>query len=229
MSGIYAGSNNYYTVTTDFSKYPLAGVQSVKMCLAGTYATTKVGNMATQCLDCDAAKGFYCPAASTTKAGVTCPAGYTCAGNVNDKVICPAGYYCAGGAADKVECPAGYYCKEGAAAAVMCATLNTGTSYGGNGYRSKAGSSHCCNTCDYKISALPAREPETDPSVSRVTPVRLSLSASAKNADNNVETFTIACSPDANGARWPDKTGDFPDGADNAANRVILTFGCKNA
>ena len=176
--------------------------------------------------------GYYAQSLSTCVQCTTSnvPVGKYCSRSANGKsssvgpVDCPPGYTCAGGNADAVPCPAGYFCKGGAAVAVKCVTLNTiaGENYGGNGYRSKAGSSHCCNTCDYKISSLPDRV--SDPSASVEASAESYLGGT--NKDNVAEAFGYACIP-GNRTLFPDASYDMPNAAMNPYVRVELTLNCK--
>jgi hypothetical protein len=180
MSGIYSGNQNAntgsWTSTTNLASYTAAGVQSVKACNAGTYATRKVGGTmtqdnkivavgggtATKCEPCKAASGFYCPAAFDSEEGLECPTGYSCAGGTAAPVwvgiansgLCPPGTY--GGQPVCLQCEAGYYCKGGQEPPKKCSTLGVTGSGSTYGYFSKPGSRTCCNSCNYKLAGLPA-------------------------------------------------------------------------
>ncbi len=75
-------------------------------------------------IPCTAAAGNYCPAGSTTAAGVQCPAGSYCTGGSANAVACTAaaGNYCPAGSttAAGVQCPVGSYCTGRSANAVAC-------------------------------------------------------------------------------------------------------------
>jgi hypothetical protein len=120
-------------------------------CPVGTYGSAP-GLALNSCSGpCAAAPGNYCPAGSTTAAGVSCSAGYFCLGASADKAPCASGRYgnaiglpssaCSGicaaapgsycppasSSAQGVGCPTGSYCIGLAAPAAFCPA----GSYGG--------------------------------------------------------------------------------------------------
>lgn len=67
--------------------------------------------------------GSYCPAGSSSAAGVTCPAGKLCAGGSAGLTNCPAqpGEHCPEGSVSHSLCPVGAYCEGGSSEPAPCA------------------------------------------------------------------------------------------------------------
>jgi len=80
----------------------------------------------TACSACTCAPGSYCPALSTTTGGISCPAGYSCAGVTANKVVCTAGTFSALGDATCTLAPVGRYSASSASSTTTPCTSASG-------------------------------------------------------------------------------------------------------
>ena len=89
-------------------------------CPAGTFGNSSRLSSSSCAGPCRAAVGSYCPAGSTSAAGVPCPPNFVCAGSTSQPVCAAAaGSYCVT-ATTALPCPAGYSCAGLSAAPVPC-------------------------------------------------------------------------------------------------------------
>ena len=110
-------------------------------CMTGKFSDTVGASGISVCRDCTTSPGFYCPPASTSVAGTTCPPGYFCTGGVTDRQACAAGTYSpltgASSSSACQNCLAGKYVQTtGNDAESDCEDCNAGTF-------SEAGASTC--------------------------------------------------------------------------------------
>ncbi|GMF22634.1 unnamed protein product [Phytophthora lilii] len=109
------------------------------ICPAGTYSNLTGQDSASDCTPTPAgyfslagaleptgvcSPGFYCPARSTSRTQVPCPARYylnrTLGQSEEDCALCVSGSYCPIGTAYPIACPAGYYCRTGISSPEPC-------------------------------------------------------------------------------------------------------------
>jgi hypothetical protein len=73
--------------------YCSGGASDRLSCATGQFSDTIGAIDISTCRPCTAPQGNYCPPASTSAAGSTCPPGHFCTGGVTDKQACAAGTY----------------------------------------------------------------------------------------------------------------------------------------
>ena len=95
---------NLFCSTCRPGTYSAAG-STCRLCSAGTFSDS-FNSIA--CINCSAPAGYYCPEQSCL-AGLICPVGYSCPGDVQDKLRCPSATYvgwsyCPGGHHHSIQC-----------------------------------------------------------------------------------------------------------------------------
>jgi hypothetical protein len=80
---------NLFCSTCRPGTYSAAG-STCRLCSAGTFSDSF---NSTACLNCSAPAGHYCPQQSSLASGLICPVGYSCPGDVQDKLRCPSATY----------------------------------------------------------------------------------------------------------------------------------------